>query len=190
MGKVPLPVFQQEGDEQSECPFLDSIRLLDVNAVQAARISAQSKTCALDPLPTVMIKKVGSILSLSITSLVNMSLGEGTFPHQIKTALATPVLKKPSLDPELLSNYRPIFHFLSKLIERVAASQLYEHLEANRLHIPVQSAYRQKHSTESALVRLFNDLLICVDKEMAAIVVYLEISAAFGTVDHFLLNNN
>ena len=121
-----------------------------------------------------------------------MSLGESTFPHQIKTALVTLVLKKSSLDPEFLSNYRPILnvHFLSKLIERVAASQLYEHLEANRLHILVQSAYHQKYSTGSALVRLFNDLLICVDKEMAAIVVYLEINAAFGTVDHTLLNNN
>ena len=121
-----------------------------------------------------------------------MSLGESTFPHQIKTALVMPVLKKPSLDPELLSNYRPIsnVHLLSKLVERVAAFQLCEHLETNRLHIPVQSAYRQKHSTESALVRLFNDLLICVDKETAAIDVYLEISAAFSTVDHTLLNNN
>jgi len=87
--------------------------LLDVNAVQATLVSAQSKTCALDPLPTVMIKKAGSILSLLITSLVNMSLGEGTFPHQMKTALVTTVLKKPSLDPELLSNYRPISNITS-----------------------------------------------------------------------------
>jgi len=89
-----------------------------------------------------------------------MSLGESTFPHQIKTALVTLVLKKSSLDPEFLSNYRPILnvHFLSKLIERVAASQLYEHLEANRLHIPVQSAYRQKNSIESAI---FGYLMTC-----------------------------
>jgi len=57
---------------------------------------------------------------------VNASLASSQFPTTHKHALVTPILKKPSLDPAQLNNYRPISNlsFVSKLLERSVASQI------------------------------------------------------------------
>jgi hypothetical protein len=79
-------------------------------------------------------------------------------------------------------NYRPISNF--KTIEKAAAVQVKEHLDTHGLHAPKQSAYRKFYSTETALVRIQNDLLRAVDHHQKAILVLLDFSAAFDTIDH------
>ena len=73
--------------------------------------------------------------------------------------------------------------FISKLVERVVCVQLVEHLNTNNLYEIFQSANRQLHSTETALLRVQNDLLQAVDNEGGAILVLLDLSAAFDTID-------
>ena len=79
--------------------------------------------------------------------------------------------------------------FISKLVERVVCVQLVEHLKTNNLYEIFQSAYRQLHSTETALLRVQNDLLQAVDNEGGTILVLLDLSAAFDTIDHQKLLN-
>jgi len=147
----------------------------DIAAFVAA---CPTKTCSLDPIPTALLKKVMPTLSSSMAKMINCSLVHGSFPKQMKTALVTPVLKKPSLDPERFDNYRPISNtpFPAKLTERVAVSQLSDHLGENDLFVPVQSAYRRHHSTETVLVKLFDDLLLALDEGKAAMLVFLDLS--------------
>ena len=57
----------------------------------------------------------------------------------------------------------------------------------NDLLVPVQSAYRSGHSTETTLVRVFNDLLLSVDRDNCSALVLLDLSVAFDTVDHQML---
>ena len=52
---------------------------------------------------------------------------------------------------------------------------------------PLQSAYRQYHSTETALLRITNDLFEAVDAKKANVLVALDLSAAFDTIDHSVL---
>ena len=110
-------------------------------------------------------------------------------PECLKLALVRPLLKKPGLDPEGYNNYRPVSNltYLSKLIERAVAGQLTNHLNINGLYEGKQSAYRKFHSTETALVRVNNDLLKAVSESGGAILVLLDLSAAFDTIDHSLL---
>ncbi len=65
-----------------------------------------------------------------------------------------------------LKNYRPVSNlpFLSKVIEKTVNLRLQEHLEEEGLHDMMQSAYRSAHSTETALVRVTNDILCALDK--------------------------
>lgn len=95
-------------------------------------------------------------------------------------------MKKPDLDQELLKNYRPIANipFLSKIIEKVVALQTYSYLETNKLMPPLQSAYRKNHSTETALLRVLNDILMTLDHRQDVVLVMLDLSAAFDTLDH------
>ena len=118
-----------------------------------------------------------------------MSLADGLFPYPYKAAHVCPLIKKSMLDCNALKNYRPISNlpYISKMVEKVVAARLQKDLQDNQLYKPMQSAYRPAHSTETALVRVTNDLLCAVDKQQAVILVLLDLSAAFDTVDHDIL---
>jgi hypothetical protein len=110
---------------------------------------------------------LADLLLHPITRIINLSLSSGVFPDEMKLALLFPVLKKSELDSKVLSNYRPVSNlsFLSKLVERVVVKQLTFHPESENLMVPVHSAYRSNHSTETALLKIVNDPLPSVWKE-------------------------
>ena len=149
-------------------------------------MQSPSSSCDLDCIPTWLLKSCINELVPSITKIVNLSLTSGVFPTSYKIAKVIPLIKKPCLDAENLCNYRPIsnLQFVSKIIERVGAAQLQEYLCDNGLHGRVQSAYRKHHSTETALLRGHNDILRAVDLHKDVVLVLLDLSAAFDTVNH------
>lgn len=151
--------------------------------------SSPSKSCGLDPIPTWLVKDCVYELVPCITSMINTSLSQGIVPSEMKSAQITPLLKKSGLDQETLKNYRPVSNlsFVSKVLERIVAQRLDEHLSLNNLHSSRQSAYRAHHCTESAMMKVTNDLLLALDKGSPCILVLLDLSAAFDTIDHEIL---
>ena len=99
------------------------------------------------------------------------------------------MIKKTSLDPEVLKNYRPVSNlgFLSKVLEKVVASQLMRHVHDNGLQTPWQSAYRAGHSVETTLLRVHNDVARALGSRKCVLLILLDLSAAFDTVDHVIL---
>jgi len=87
---------------------------------------------------------------------------------------------------EVLVNYRPISNLkvISIFIEKLVAVHLQKYLEANQLKEPLQSAYKAFHSCETALARVHNDILVAIDKRHSVMLLLLDLSAAFYTVDH------
>lgn len=154
--------------------------------VHKVLLASPSKSCTLDPWPTFLVKEFADILLPSITKLVNCSLAEGFVPSSFKKAVVTPLIKKPSLSKDDLSNYRPVsgLCFMSKLLERVVASQIKQHLNDNNMGNCYQSAYKTGHSTETALLCIKNDIHISLAKGMPTALVLLDLSAAFDTIDH------
>ena len=96
-----------------------------------------------------------------------------------------PLLKRPNLDTNELKNYRPVsnMHFVAKVLEKLVMIRLEEYMETHSLHDPMQSAYKRAHSTDTALVRLSNDILQDTNNNKCMILASQDLSDAFDTVD-------
>ena len=153
-------------------------------------LAAPTKSCELDPLPTKLLKPCLDHMLPSITDIVNTSLSEQCVPVSFKQAIVRPLRKKPNLDKEMLKNYRPVSNlpFISKILEKVN-NQLEDHINSHSLHDEVQSAYRAYNSTETALLRVHHDIAYALDSNCCAVLLMLDLSAAFDTIDHQILFN-
>ena len=183
----PMSVDIKDSCESSFSNF-DPVDCEDVRKI----IMDSAKTsCPLDPIPTWILAKpeILDVLLPVITRIVNLSFSEGVIPMNLKRALVTPLIKKANADPDIFKNYRPISNlpFLFKTIERIASKQIQNYVDTNNLNANHQSAYRKYHSTETALVRVTNDILRAVDNHHHVILVLLDLSAAFDTLDHSIL---
>ena len=142
------------------------------------------KTCFDDPLPAPLVKNALPVLLPHILELVNLSLSTGDISG-LKESVITPILKKALLDLNIFKNYRPIvtLQFLGKIIEKVVLKRLTQHMTTNNLHSPNQFGYKKHHSTETMLLQIVDDVLIGFEKKSCTILVMLDMSAAFDTVD-------
>ena len=142
------------------------------------------KTSVEDPIPAKLIKSVTDILLPTYTILINKSLAEGSMVN-VKSSVIDPLLKKAGLEIEKNVNYRPVNNlpFFSKLIERVVKKRLEGHMTTNALHEPSQFAYKSNHNTETMMIELCDEVLLGFDENLATVIIFLDLSAAFDTID-------
>ena len=134
-----------------------------------------------------LIKKNQTCLLEPITYLVNLSIKTNRFPESWKTAIIAPIHK--SGDKNLASNYRPIaiLPVVSKILEKIVAIQLTEHLESRQLLHPQQFGFRPKHSTETANCYLLDRFKGLMVRGHVVGTVFLDLKKAFDAVHHGVL---
>lgn len=188
---LPTETLHTENETVENITHLSEFTQASEDEIRKIISSSSSKSCELDPLPTWLLKDCLEQLLPLITVIINKSLQEGVVPTAMKMAHVRPSLKKPGLDQNILKNYRPVSNlsFLSKILEKVVAKRLDHHIDANTLRDPFQSAYTRLHSTETAILRVQSDILRTLDSGHVAVLVLLDLSAAFDTLDHNILLN-
>ena len=138
-------------------------------------------SCPPDPLPVSLLSINLNIFIPVWLDIVNLSLSQGSMDC-LKNAILIPLIKELDevIDINVLKNYRPVSSliFLSKLTERVVVIRVEGHMTKHGLH-----SIKQFHSTELMLVKIVNDLLIACDRKIPTVLMLLDLSAAFDTVD-------
>lgn len=181
-------VFQNFTSIQDQGFFHRFSQVSNDDVIQVIK-SVKSTYCSLDPINVSKISESYESAVPLICAIINKSFVEGIFPSSEKRAVVRPLLKKSTLDRNVLNNYRPVSNlsFLSKVIERAILNQLLPFLDQNKILPSVQSAFRKFHSTETALCKVHDDIVKNVCAGFSSVLILLDLSAAFDTIDHNLL---
>ena len=169
--------------------LLVSFEPATVDEVKKIIMSSPNKSCDLDPLPTVLLKACLDTLLKPITDIINTSLCSGLFPDDFKHAHVNPLLNKTSLPKDDLNSYRPVSNlsFISKILEKVVASRLRSRISSNYLSNVSQSTSKEFHSTETALLKVHNDVTLNINKGKVTALTLLDMSGTFDNTDHNIL---
>ena len=182
---LDTPVVSLHTPVNNNISTLSSFNLVISETILKQIKSSKIKTSQNDPIPAFLLRSSVELLVPSLLHLVNTSLQTGS-TEGLKESTVTPILKKSGLDQEVLSNYRPVCAgmFVDKLIQKNVLLDLNSHMELNDLHIPFQSGYKKHHGCETVLLKIVDEVLLCLDANSCTILLILDLSAAFDTVDH------
>uniref|UniRef100_A0A669B412 Reverse transcriptase domain-containing protein n=1 Tax=Oreochromis niloticus TaxID=8128 RepID=A0A669B412_ORENI len=135
------------------------------------------------------LKLAADYIAEPLSILFNLSITTKEIPSVWKSAFVLPLLK--GGDPSVLTNYRPISNLcvLSKIMESLVCDQLKEFLYSNDIVSKFQSGFRKKHSTNTATMKVINDIIMALDKKLYCASLFIDLSKAFDTVDHAVLKN-
>ena len=174
--------------QQDMVPRLDKFSTIGEAELKTIINQMPNKSCQLDILKTVTLKKVIDKCIPAITRVINLSLGKRGFYAKWKIAVVK-LLIKARQKGTIQSNYRPVSNldFISKVVEKCALKHFNKHCDDYDLLPENQSTYRKHYSCETILLRMTNDILWNMENKLVTAVTLLDLSAAFDTVDHDIL---
>lgn len=170
-------------NSQVNCSFEWS-KIDIVEVTKALHLTLQkSKGKSPDGIDLKWLKDYIPQISIFLTALFNRSIDSSIFPSAWKSVYIIPLNK--ISPPRSLSDTRPIANtsHLSKVFERVIANQVVNYLESNELLDKYQSGFRKHHGTQSALLKLINDINRAMDDNKLTLLVLFDLTKAFDYVN-------
>ncbi len=140
-----------------------------------------------DEIPMKVIKSVVAHIAVPLTYIFNKSFVQGSVPKALKIAKICPVFKSGSSDDK--KNYRPIslLPSFSKILEKLMCNRLFSFLMHNNSINQSQHGFMPNRSTSTAVADLLNTVTTALDKKLTALVLFIDISKAFDSLDHDIL---
>ena len=129
--------------------------------------SMPCKSSLLDIILTSILKRCVNTFAPIISRLTSLSFAKGSFPKNLKWGQVTPLLKKENLDPATPANYPPISNqsTVSKIVHRLFLSRIRAHVDSIPGLNTFQSAYRKNHKTETAVIRILDNVYKAADNK-------------------------
>jgi len=102
------------------------------------------KSKDLDGISSHLIKFLNTTISVPLAHIFNLSLTTGIYPDRLKKSRIVPIFK--GGDPYSCDNYRPIsiVSTLAKILDKIVATKLYNHLDINKLIYNLQFGFQKK----------------------------------------------
>jgi len=140
-----------------------------------------------DNISTKLLKDIAHLFISELTTIINQSISQSTFPSLLKIAKVIPIFKKG--DPAALNNYRPIslLPSISKVFEKIMFLQIENYFCENNLFYAGQYGFKKHHSCELAAIELVDRITLDIDNRKTPLAVFLDLSKAFDTLDHNIL---
>lgn len=140
-----------------------------------------------DHINAEMLKLIMPEALPTITKIINKSIESGCYPQSFKTALVTPLPKSSAVDS--VKDLRPIsiLPTISKIFERVVQKQMVAYLHTENIIPDIQSGFRKMHGTETALLKVTDDIIAESDAGNSSVLVLLDFSRAFDCLDPSIL---
>lgn len=134
-----------------------------------------------------LVKFVRYEISIPMAHIFSLSLETGTFPEKFKISRTVPIFKQG--DPALCDNYRPIslINTFSKILEKMVAIKLKNHLEINKLLYKHQYGFQHGLSTEHNLLQVTNFIGQALNENKWCIGIFLDLKKAFDCLRHNIL---
>jgi Reverse transcriptase (RNA-dependent DNA polymerase) len=134
-----------------------------------------------------LIKFVAYEVCVPLSHIFRLSIDSGVFPQKFKNSRVVPIFK--SGDSKLCDNYRPIalVNSFSKILEKIVATDLFNHLDLNQLLYKHQYGFQRGKSTEQNLTHVVNYIGNALNDGNWCIGVFLDLKKAFDTVQHEIL---
>ena len=152
-------------------------------------ISSLDKTKSSGPnsIPTDILFLLKDFISIPLMHIFNLSFSTGQHPDLFKISKVIPIFKKGSR--LLVSNYRPIslLSNLNKILEKLVHIRVYKFLEDFNCLYSLQFGFRQKHSTNHALIDITETIRSALDNKKYVCGVFVDLQKAFDTVNHEIL---
>ena len=175
----------------SSTTSFDRFNQISIDDLRLVIKEINNKSCRLYPASTAFISQYSDILYPVFLHIINSSIVQNTFPSRLKHSSVTPIIKDSTKSPDDLQNIRLISNlpYLSKIYEKILLKQLETHIYKHSLQAKFQSGYRKFSSTETAMVRIFDDIQQSLNTKQYVVLLMLDSSAAFECVDHNILLN-
>lgn len=173
-------LFNQRDDRDSVFEFTNVTDEEVFNALMAIKTNAIGE----DGIPASFIKNLCPLIIPFLTHIINACLTKSYFPKAWKIANVIPIPKEPN--PQSVESFRPIsiLPAMSKIIERVMKNQMQDFVSHNNLLFKFQSGFRERYSTNTAMLTVVNDLANAIEQGKVTALVLLDLKKAFDLVDH------
>ena len=170
----------------------DRVVVQHVSVAQVRNVitSLKDSSPGWDHLSPFLMKQCVDTYVEPITVLINNSFYHGIFPDELKLARVVPIFK--SGDSSNINNYRPIsiLPFFSKIYERLMYNDMFNFMNEKELIYKYQFGFRQKHSTQQAIITLVDKINKSLDSGDIVIGVFFRLKKAFDSVNHKILFKN
>ena len=144
-------------------------------------------SCGTDNINNILLKKLKEQIADPLTTIINSSIEQGTFPDLMKCALVVPLYKSKAKDE--VTNYRPIslLMTLSKIIEKVVYKRIYNYLNTSGQLYESQYGFRSNHLCEQAIGELLGNIVKSQQMGKHTVSIMLDLSKAFDTLQHTVI---